>query len=72
MDDNVLNNTMLIKNKIFIIFTLFVIFNFGCDNRRDALGAENEIRVICSEIDRESIKEYLSLIFIDTLFTPEP
>ena len=72
MDDKVLNHTMFINSKIYITFTLLIIFNVACDNRRDALGAENEIRVICSEIDRESVKEYLSLIFIDTLFTPEP
>ena len=35
------------------------------------MGADNEIRVICSNIDKKVLKKYLSLIFNDTLYTPE-
>mgnify|MGYP001487140572 CR=1 FL=1 len=44
----------------------------SCSGKRQALGADNEIRVICSEIDQEIIEKYLSKIFTDTIFTPEP
>jgi len=57
--------------KLMLLFVLLFIGN-GCDTKREALGADNEIRVICSKVDRAIIKEYLSLIFIDTLFTPKP
>jgi len=54
----------------YILF-LLIIFISACDNKREALGADNEIRVICSNIDKKVLKEYLSLIFNDTLYTPE-
>jgi len=57
-------------NKIISIL-LFTIM-LSCENKREALGADNEIRVICSRLDREIITAYLSSIFIDTLYTPEP
>ncbi len=44
----------------------------SCSGKRQALGADNEIRVICSEIDQEIIEKHLSKIFTDTIFTPEP
>ena len=60
--------------KIFIkiVTTVVIIFILSCDTKREALGADNEIRVICSDVDKELVKEYLSLIFTDTIFTPEP
>ena len=54
----------------YILF-LLIIFISACDNKREALGADNEIRVICSNIDKKVLKKYLSLIFNDTLYTPE-
>ena len=57
-------------NKIISILLFIIIFS--CENKREALGADNEIRVICSRLDREIITAYLSSIFIDTLYTPEP
>ena len=54
----------------YILF-LLTIFISACDNKREALGADNEIRVICSNIDKKVLKKYLSLIFNDTLYTPE-
>ena len=53
------------------ILIILIIFISACDNKREALGADNEIRVICSNIDKKVLKEYLSLIFNDTLYTPE-
>ena len=50
--------------------TMFLIY--GCDKKKASLGADNEIRVICSKDDRDSVEKYLSLIFTDTIFTPEP
>ena len=58
--------------KRLLLCIIFLFFNISCDNKREALGADNEIRVICSEVDREAIKKYLSAIFTDTLYTPEP
>ena len=54
----------------YILF-LLIIFISACDNKREALGADNEIRVICSNVDKKVLKKYLSLIFNDTLYTPE-
>ena len=50
---------------------LLLILISACENKREALGADNEIRVVCSNIDKKVLKEYLSLIFNDTLHTPE-
>ena len=60
-------------NKTIIFSLIFITFIFiSCDTKREALGADNEIRVICSDIDKKIIKSYLSNIFSDTLFSPEP
>jgi len=49
-----------------------LILLIGCNlNNKEALGADNEIRVICSDIDREIVHENLSQIFTDTIYTPE-
>ena len=53
------------------ILIILIIFISACDNKREALGADNEIRVICSNVDKKVLKKYLSLIFNDTLYTPE-
>ena len=53
-------------------FVLFLILFSGCEIKREALGADNEIRVICSEIDKPIIREYLSAILTDTIYTPQP
>ncbi len=62
----------LFKAYISLVPIIVLLFAISCDNKREALGADNEIRVICSEVDREIIQQYLSGIFSDTLFTPEP
>jgi len=53
-----------------IVGTLIILA--GCDTKREALGADNEIRVICSEIDKQIVRDYLTSIFTDTIYTPEP
>ncbi len=64
---------MIILNKLrSIIILLMIVFCGSCDSKREALGSSNEIRVICSELDEPIIRDYLSSIFTDTLFTPEP
>ncbi|MFL3009105.1 MAG: DUF4837 family protein [Candidatus Neomarinimicrobiota bacterium] len=40
--------------------------------KKPSLGADNEIRVICSKEDRDIVERYLSLVFTDSIFTPEP
>ena len=44
----------------------------SCDIKREALGADNEIRVICSSIDEQIIGDFLDSVFSDTIYTPEP
>tara|TARA_Y100001970_G_scaffold91195_1_gene115036 strand:+ start:2900 stop:3952 length:1053 start_codon:yes stop_codon:yes gene_type:complete len=65
------HNLIKVAYNWFVTIICLVFFN-SCENKRDALGADNEIRVICSEIDKAHIQQYLKEIFIDTLYTPEP
>ncbi|MBT3501458.1 MAG: DUF4837 family protein [Candidatus Marinimicrobia bacterium] len=60
------------KKLPFLIFIIFLVFLSSCDLKREALGSDNDIRVICSEIDKPIIQKYLKSIFTDTLFNPEP
>ena len=63
---------MLLRFAYFLILYSLILL-IGCDsNNKEALGADNEIRVICSDIDREIVHENLSQIFTDTIYTPEP
>ena len=62
---------LYIMNKTITFFFIGIIFFFiHCHTKREALGADNAIRVICSNIDEKIIKSYLSQIFSDTLFSP--
>jgi len=57
------------------IFILLIKLNFiciACTGKREALGPDNEIRIICSRSDEKYIKELLRGVFDDTLYTPEP
>ncbi|MEE3152596.1 MAG: DUF4837 family protein [Candidatus Neomarinimicrobiota bacterium] len=45
---------------------------FGCAGKKDSLGTDDEIRVICSKIDEPVIKDYLAYVFDDTIYTPAP
>ncbi len=58
------------KESIFFLYLIFT--NIGCDSKRDAIGADNEIRVICSDIDKDKVESFLKLIFNDSLYAPEP
>tara|TARA_B100000900_G_C20575996_1_gene715344 strand:+ start:1184 stop:2194 length:1011 start_codon:yes stop_codon:yes gene_type:complete len=63
---------MYILKKENIIFLHLIFTNFGCESKRDAIGSDNEIRVICSDIDKDKVESFLALIFNDSLYTPEP
>ena len=52
--------------------TLIMFLIYGCDKKKASLGADNEIRVICSNEDKDTVQRYLSSVFTDTIFTPEP
>ena len=55
-----------------MFFLYLILTNFGCESKRDAIGADNEIRVICSNIDKDKVESFLKLIFNDSIYTPEP
>ena len=63
---------MYIQKKESIIFLSLIFINLGCESKRDAIGADNEIRVICSDVDKDNVEKFLKLIFDDSLYTPEP
>jgi len=44
----------------------------SCSTKREAVGAADEIIVVVSKEDRDSINNALTKIFSDTLFTPQP
>ena len=51
---------------------MFNFTNLGCEFKRDSIGSDNEIRVICSNLDRDNVEHFLKMVFNDTLYTPEP
>jgi len=55
-----------------LIFLSLIFTNFGCEGKRDAIGADNEIIVICSGVDKDNVERFLTSIFNDSLYTPEP
>ena len=56
----------------FYILCFISITITNCDIKKEALGADNEIRVICSRYDEDAIRDFLTSIFSDTIYTPEP
>ncbi len=58
-----------IKLTNILIFFLLV---FSCAGKKDSLGMDDEIRVICSESDEPIVRNYLTKVFNDTLYTPAP
>jgi len=54
--------------------TIFVllILALSCSSKKNSLGFDDEIRVVCSELDEPLVRKYLSSVFNDTLFTPQP
>ena len=53
-------------------FLVLLIFAFSCSSKKNSLGLDDEIRVVCSELDEPLVRKYLSSVFKDTLFTPQP
>ncbi len=45
---------------------------FSCELKRVSIGADNELMVVTSVKDKKSINLFLSKIFNDTLYTPQP
>ena len=61
--------TSEIKN---IILGLIVLLTCGCEIKREALGSDDGIFVIAAMEDEGKIKEILSAVLNDTLYTPKP
>ncbi|MBT3217168.1 MAG: DUF4837 family protein [Candidatus Marinimicrobia bacterium] len=58
-------------NKLTSLCLILLFFN--CDlPKRNALGADNELLVVCSKDLQNEMRSVLSIIFSDTLFTPQP
>ena len=55
-----------------IISILYFTFFSSCGFKKDAIGFDDEIRVICSKEDESIVKSFLEKIFNDTLYTPAP
>ena len=64
-----MRNFDYIKLSHIILVSFFV---FSCTGKKDSLGMDDEIRVICSETDEPIVRAYLNKIFNDTLYTPAP
>ena len=52
---------MYILKKESLIFLSLIFTNFGCESKRDAIGADNEIIVICSDVDKDNVESFLTL-----------
>ena len=61
--------TSEIKN---IILGLIVLCSCSCEIKREALGSDDGIFVITAMEDKRKIKEILSAVLNDTLYTPKP
>ena len=49
---------MKFSNKVHMFVIYLFLVNWGCEGKRDAIGSDNEIRVICSDIDKEKYKAF--------------
>lgn len=54
------------------VLTVLFMASPGCDLKREALGADDEIMVITDNAGKEGIAKVLNSIFDDTLYAPEP
>ena len=62
---------MIIKNIcVYAIIVLFLLF--GCSSKKNSIGMDDEVRIVCSKEDEPIIKKYLESIFSDTIYTPSP
>ena len=64
----------LIEEKAIKIISIFIclIFVVNCEVKRDSIGGSDDLVVLAAKEDREQIKSLLSIVFNDTLLTPEP
>jgi len=60
------------NTKILIFVSLTIVMFMSCESKRDALGVDNELIVICSEVDKPAMRDFVNAILDDTLFTPQP
>ena len=61
------------KNLIIRYLPVLIIILYGCElSKPRAEGADNELVLVSSFDDRDDIKSILSIIFDDTLYTPQP
>jgi len=63
---------MKMNTKILIFVSLTIVMFMSCESKRDALGVDNELIVICSEVDKPAMRDFVNAILDDTLFTPQP
>ena len=65
----------LIEKKIIVKYLsifVFCIAIISCDIKKDAIGANDDLIVLAAKEDRDDINSLLSIVFNDTLLTPEP
>ena len=64
----------LIEEKAIKIISIFIclIFVVNCEVKRDSIGGSDDLVVLAAKEDREQIESLLSIVFNDTLLTPEP
>jgi len=55
-----------------VTIALICFFIVGCSSKKQSKGMDDEIRVVCSKIDEPLLRTYLSIIFNDTLYAPQP
>ena len=54
------------------VFLIILVCILSCDSKKNSLGFDDEIRVVCSRLDEPLVKKYLLSVFNDTIFTPQP
>ena len=64
----------LIEEKAIKIISIFIclIFVVNCEVKRDSIGGSDDLVVLAAKEDRKQIESLLSIVFNDTLLTPEP
>ena len=63
---------MKINYKLNLKIMVLLIFVASCTSKKHSLGMDDEIRVVCSKLDEPIIRKYLSSVFNDTIYTPQP
>ena len=63
---------MKINYKLNSTIMFLLVFIASCTSKKHSLGMDDEIRVVCSKLDEPIIREYLSSVFNDTIYTPQP